>query len=570
MATEVATLIAHLEAEVKRFDRDLKSAEKRLDSLDKTSKQTSKRTKESFQAVGSAAKIFIAGAAGAAMVKFGKDSVQAASNLNESLNAVEKTFGPVTDGINKLGRTAAERFGQSQREFNEFAVRFSAFGKNIARQSGQELIDVVDDMATRVSDFASVHNLSLEEAAQVAQSTLAGETEVFRRFGGDVSAATVKAKGEIMGLGSELSEQEKQLVRYQLFIEQTANTAGDFADTSDELANKQRILKARLEDAQAELGQAFLPLLVSLLEIGEPVVDFLGRFGQGLAEATGQISFAELALQRMETQTEGTRDSAEGFAFALSEVNRDASKWWMNAEHNNRNFVKGLDDIFDSTNITREELGRLNNQELAFFTEVLGLSEERAIAASDAIRYRFASSLTDAEQRARDAFNGMVDSANQGADGMEDPMGQIEDSADDAAGAIRAIRSAADSLRNINWSDVIEAMRLSEGAGGAGRIFEDPHRGRQSPGPRPVSRPPTTPGGIVANQGGGFLSAMQSSLVGEAGAEMFTPTQSGSVTPAHSVSLHQTFQRVEGENIESDIARGLILSGIGRFIETGF
>lgn len=62
---------------------------------------------------------------------------------------------------------------------------------------------------------------------------------------------------------------------------------------------------------------------------------------------------------------------------------------------------------------------------------------------------------------------------------------------------------------------------------------------------------------------GGPLGAGHPAIVGENGPEMFVPQTSGTV-----INLSQNFQRAEGANLDSDISRGILLSGIGRFIES--
>jgi hypothetical protein len=231
-----------------------------------------------------AAQAVVAGIA----VKLGKDAVQAASNLEESINAVNVVYGAQSEAVLQLGEDSVESYGMSQRAFNEFSTQFSAFAKQIADKDGRSVVDIVDEMATRVADFASVHNLSLEEAGRVAQSTLAGETEVFRRYGGDVSAATVKTfayENGIADLGEELTESQKVLARYGAFMEQTADRAGDFANTSDELAGSSKKLTANLEDLQAQLGKHLIPTVTDAIgEINDLVVAIEGIEGalQGL------------------------------------------------------------------------------------------------------------------------------------------------------------------------------------------------------------------------------------------------------------------------------------------------
>src|SRR5690606_8256925 len=58
-----------------------------------------------------------------------KSVISEASNLDESVNAINVTFGDAADGVLKLGRNAATAVGLSNTEFNALAVQFSNFAK---------------------------------------------------------------------------------------------------------------------------------------------------------------------------------------------------------------------------------------------------------------------------------------------------------------------------------------------------------------------------------------------------------------------------------------------------------
>ena len=225
------------------------------------------------------AKIALAGAAATAMVQFGRDSVRAATDLNESINAVNVVFGEAADGVLALGRNSADSLGLANSEFNSFAVRFSNFAQTIARGSGANVVDVVDDITGRIADFASVMNLDMSEAGDIFQSIMAGSSEVGRRFGLDLSAATVAQFALANGLAdttSELTEQDKVLARYQLLMEQTNNTAGDFKNTQDDLANATRTLGSKVENTKASIGEALVPTLENLAGTAQPLVETIG------------------------------------------------------------------------------------------------------------------------------------------------------------------------------------------------------------------------------------------------------------------------------------------------------
>lgn len=228
----------------------------------------------------------VAGIAGQVTDYF-KNAVGLASDLAESANAINVSFGDAAAGVAALGETAAQRLALSNNAFNALAVRFSSFARTIAGEGG-DVVGVIDDLTTRGADFASVYNIEVAEALTLFQSGLAGETEPLRRYGIDLSAAAVEAFALANGIGEQgraLSEAEKVQARYLLLLEQTNQVAGDFANTQDSLANTQKTTNALLEDAQAAIGEAFLPVAQDLatwfLEDGVPLVE---RFSQVLGE----------------------------------------------------------------------------------------------------------------------------------------------------------------------------------------------------------------------------------------------------------------------------------------------
>lgn len=221
-------------------------------------------------------------------------AVKAASDLGESVNAVNVTFGDAAGGILELGENAATSVGLSASAFNGLAVQFSAFATTIAGEGGN-VVATMDDLTTRGADFASVMNLDVNEAMTLFQSGLAGETEPLRKFGIDLSAASVESYAAANGigtLGAELTETEKVQARYGSLMEQTNKTAGDFANTSDGLANQQRIMKAELENAAAALGSAFLPMMARAVG---GVTDGIRAFSS-LNDATGGAAGVLLAV----------------------------------------------------------------------------------------------------------------------------------------------------------------------------------------------------------------------------------------------------------------------------------
>lgn len=227
------------------------------------------------------------------VVGFFRESITAASSLGESINALSVTYGDAASEILQLGENSAEAFGLSQLELNNFAVQFSSFAQQLAG-NGRTSAQVFEEIAGRATDFASVMNLEVADAAAAFQSGLAGETEPLRQFGIDLSDVTISAFAYANGIaeaGTQLTEAQKVQARYGSLMEQTNKVQGDFANTSDGLANRQRILSANFADLQARIGQAFLPVMEQLVGfLNGAVTSAIDLFSGGLGGAGAEAS----------------------------------------------------------------------------------------------------------------------------------------------------------------------------------------------------------------------------------------------------------------------------------------
>src|SRR6056297_1981886 len=287
-------------------DKGIKDAQRQLQNM---AGQAAKRVAQVGAAVAAAGAI----AAG----KLAVDSVQAASDFEESINAVNVAFGDAADGVLKLGENAAQSLGVSRNEFNQAAVRFSAFAERVVGEGG-DVAEFIGDVSQRAADFASVFNIEVSEALQVFQSGLAGEAEPLKRFGINLLQTEVAAFAVANGISasaSSMTEAEKVQARYGLLMEQTNKTAGDFANTSGSLANTQRRLTSSISDLQVEIGSALLPVAQQLVEtFAANLLPRLEDFGNWLQSDEG-IS----AVNRFGDSLVGVFDSLLDFGGWIAE-----------------------------------------------------------------------------------------------------------------------------------------------------------------------------------------------------------------------------------------------------------
>jgi hypothetical protein len=267
------------------------------------------------------------------LLALGVASIDAASDFEESLNKVRVVFGDASDSIVEFSETAAENLGISEQQAlsaaGTFGNIFVAMGLGVepAAEMSQELL-------TLAADLASFNNMDPTEVLDKLRAGLVGETEPLRALGVNLNAAAVEAKALELGLvpvtidstklmkaqlrlkdateelskatrmygeesdqaktafvayseassdvedalagqTGELTAAQKAQASYALIMEQTATAQGDFARTSDGLANSTRIVKAQLGDAAAQLGSQLLPYALQAVTI---VRDLVARF----------------------------------------------------------------------------------------------------------------------------------------------------------------------------------------------------------------------------------------------------------------------------------------------------
>lgn len=278
MNQEVGSIAYQARIDTKTLKADARIIEKEIDSVGKKTGKSidegSRQAEESLRRF----KQFAIGAfvaVGAAVTAFSIKAVKESIKLTESVNAVEKTFGEAADTIFEFGKTADTAAGLSESAFASAVVPIGAMLGNMGYEAEQAAQSSIN-LAKRAADLASVFNTDLDQALTAIQAGLRGEADPLERFGVGLSEAAVKAYALEEGLidaGKEMTAQQKTVARLGLFFKQTERFAGDFVDTSDQAANKARILNARYENLSADIGRKLLPVYERLLDAGVYLVD---------------------------------------------------------------------------------------------------------------------------------------------------------------------------------------------------------------------------------------------------------------------------------------------------------
>jgi hypothetical protein len=267
---------------------DTKDFIKGLDKADKESRSFSDKLGTALK-TGALAFAALGAAAGAIAIKIGKDAIGAASDFSEEISKARVIFGDASKDIEDFAKTAADSLGQSRKQAVNAASTFATLGK-AAGLTGKDLSKFSIGFVKLASDLASFNNTSPEDAIQAIGAALRGEAEPIRRYGILLNDATLKNEALALGLikttKDALSPANKVLAAQAAIYKQTSDAQGDFARTSDGLANSQRQLAANIEDVKITLGEALLPVALRFSDfIKENLVPAIKGLVNGL---TGQ------------------------------------------------------------------------------------------------------------------------------------------------------------------------------------------------------------------------------------------------------------------------------------------
>ena len=274
-----------------------RSASKSIKGVGDEAQKTSGKMKQGFSSAGQVMK----GALGAdivmeashAIVSFGKDSIDAFAELEDSTAAASVIFGKNMKSIIAQSETANSTLGMSKQQVINAANTFGTFGKS-AKLSGKDLADFSMDMTSLAGDMASFKGTTPEEAIQAVGAALRGETEPIRKYGVLLDDASLRQQALKQGLvkttKDALTPQNKVLAAASLMFMQTKDAQGDFARTANSTANTMKTQTAKFEDLQATIGQKLAPAMTQVLTLGNQMidwitqnVDWLGPLAAGLA-----------------------------------------------------------------------------------------------------------------------------------------------------------------------------------------------------------------------------------------------------------------------------------------------
>lgn len=260
------------------------------------------------------------------------DSINIASSLTEVENVVRTTFGNYENLVDDMAKTSIRDFGMSELSVKQYSSRFQAMGVAMGF-SQKKMADMSIELTKLTADMASFYDMEQSDVARNLQAIFTGETEPLRKYGLDLTQATLKEWALKNGLDANISsmtQAEKTMLRYKYVMANTVAAQGDFAKTADTWHNQTVILKQSFQELAGIIG-------TSLINAFKP---FLSGLNFGMTQV---INFAETVTNAL----------GAIFGWKFEVTNKGIADDWSDA-------ADSADDIADSTGNAAKNVEKLN------------------------------------------------------------------------------------------------------------------------------------------------------------------------------------------------------------------
>lgn len=301
--------------------------------------------------------------AGKFLFDLGKECVELASDLEEVQNVVDVTFGDGAAKIEQWAAKAGEQFGLTEYQAKQFTSTLGAMMKSTGL-AGDQIVDMSTDLAGLAADMASFYNLDFETAFQKIRAGISGETEPLKQLGINLSVANLEAFALQQGLGKtfdQMSSAEQTLLRYQYIMQATSDAQGDFARTSDGLANAQRRAETAITEIKSSLGESFYNVVA---DATSTLADFLEKLKPSKEETIiDKINNIKIDSEGKITEINAVAYEAEALLLELQNINTLSG---LNADSDTLKYIEtltsdigGLGEKLNGNSDIAENIGKI-------------------------------------------------------------------------------------------------------------------------------------------------------------------------------------------------------------------
>ena len=266
------------------------------------------------------------------------EAIDISSSLTEVENVVRTTFGNYEKMIQDFSKTSIQDFGMSELMAKQVASRFQAMGVAMGF-SQKNMANMSLELTKLTADMASFYDMSQTDVARNLQAIFTGETEPLRKYGLDLTQATLKEWALKQGLDADITsmtQAQKAMLRYQYVMQNTAAAQGDFARTADTWHNQITVLTQSFQQLASIIGGALINAFKPFVRTLNQVMQYVIAFAETVTNALGSIFGWQYEVSAGGV-AEDWADGMEDFSDATGDAAKNAKKL--------KNNVLALDEL---------------------------------------------------------------------------------------------------------------------------------------------------------------------------------------------------------------------------------
>jgi len=259
----VGKLTVMFGADFKGFDKSMKNAQKKLGRWSRDANRIGNQLTTNLTLP---------------IVALGAGAVKLASDFEESLNKVNVSFGESSKEVQAFAKTTLKSFGIAEGSALEMASLFGDMGTSMGLTQ-QQASGMSTSLVGLAGDLSSFKNIRLDIAQTALASIFTGETESLKKLGIVMTEANLKQFALEQGITKtikQMTQAEKVQLRYNFVISKSQNALGDYARTSDGVANSTRNLQESVKELGEQFGKELLPIASDVIRVLTNVVTKIG------------------------------------------------------------------------------------------------------------------------------------------------------------------------------------------------------------------------------------------------------------------------------------------------------
>lgn len=271
---------------------------------------------------------------------------QEAIHFTEVLNMFTVAMGESNEVADKFVSTIQEMYGLDPTNIMRYTSMFYQLASAV--ETPTEAAEQMSMGLTKMTvDIASLFDMPINTVMENLSSGMQGMTRAVRKYGMDLRITTLQQTALSLGISRQIenmSEADRQGLRYITMMRQASIATGDFGKTIESPANQLRVLREQVSQLARAIGNFFIPVLQVVLPYLNgfimairTIINFLGSM---IGITTTAFGGATDAAKKLGDQA----GSAAGGIGGIGDSAKDAAKK-----------MKQLTAPFDELNILSED-----------------------------------------------------------------------------------------------------------------------------------------------------------------------------------------------------------------------